>query len=190
MPRSITQEQYEIYTFQSKQFRSTPNSFFFISKANRSTTFPVGVHDQNAVVRVLFLMALETNKKWSTDQNKIMQQYRWTQGFTWKTQTGKPRIEFGARKGLHYVVISKKVQDTRHTRLRQLPSYTAHTHPPSTNLTLELSSSKKEKISSTRNTLISQEKTSGTLFFWLLTYSPQQGACLFIGLSEPSRSSS
>jgi len=77
--------------------------------------------------------------------------------------------------------------------------HSSHTHPPSTNSMPEPSSSKKDKRSSTQILPISQERTSGSHFstkiknskvFRKLLAFPQQGACLFIELSEPTKSSS
>ena len=75
----------------------------------------------------------------------------------------KSRVELGAWRELHYVGITKRVHSTWHTRLCQLTSYTANTHPPFTKSMLKPSSIKKEKLSSTQTLSISQEKTRGIL---------------------------
>ena len=77
------------------------------------------------------------------------------------------------------------------------------THQFSTNSTPEPSSSKKEKLSFTQTIIVSQKKTNVTHLSTMiknslgfreitcqLLASSQQEACLFIGLSESSRSSS
>ena len=104
-----------------------------------------------------------TDKQNNQGTKKIIQKHRWTQIFTWKIQTGKNH-GLGLEEASLCQNWQKSVQGKSNTWLRQLPSYTSHAHSSFTNLMLEPSSNKKEKLSFTQTLSISQEKTNGTIF--------------------------